>query len=119
MEVWAWILMIGAGVYIGTLVRVVPEYQRLALHIRGAFVAFKGPGLVFAVPGNEVRWTRITAGDYGDLIDETSAMIKGFRIPIELEGAGAIGQRVRVEGFTPMRARVVIDANAHIRSVVP
>ena len=119
MEVWAWILVIGAGVVIGTRVRVISEHQRLARHLRGACVAFKGPGLVLTVPGKGMRWTRVAVGDPGELLDETSAMIQGVRIPIELEGAGTVGQRVRVQGFTPTRARVVVDANAHRRGGSP
>jgi hypothetical protein len=81
------------------VMRIVPERQRYAIFQEGNFVALKGPGLLFKIPGGSQQWIRVGVGDKASIIDVHRASINGANIPIEREEGEASGVGFRVSGF--------------------
>lgn len=92
-------------------IKIASEHERFTVHRLGKFVGFKGPGLLIKWSGTEDKWTRIIAGDRGELTDQAVAKVNGVHIPVELEGTGSTGQFVRIKGFLPGTAKVILDSN--------
>jgi hypothetical protein len=93
-------------------IRVVPERQRYAIFQEGNFVAFKGPGLLFKMPGGPQQWLRVGVGDKADIIGLHLASINGANIPIELEEGEASGVGFRVTGFRGNKVLVGSDTGS-------
>jgi hypothetical protein len=97
-----------------SMIKILPENQRLALFKLGRFVKFTGPGLVIQFEKGVHRWTRVTVGTVGELVDSGSGRFrdhkdKFFDLPVEMSDSTRIGSLIRITGFSTDTALCIMN----------
>ena len=105
-------LLIGSLVLIVILyqsLKIANENERFAVFVLGRFLDFKGPGLIFVVPGTQ-RIVRLKIGDIGSVKGPEFVTFGDVDIPIDGLSSFRVGQSVRIDRFDG--ARPVIAASS-------
>ncbi len=97
-----WVLVLGGVAF---SLRIVKEYERLAVFTLGRFHSLKGPGLVFLSPGVQ-RAHRIALGAKGSPVTASVARFDAIELPVESDHALVSGQQIKVVGFASNALRV-------------
>ena len=102
------LLLVGIAVYVFLSFRIARENERFAVFLLGRFVGFKGPGLVFKLPGSLPKFARVALGDEGEILSKEVASFGSNPIPFKASAVTRVGSRVRVTGFE--KAAVQVEA---------
>ena len=102
------LIIVIAGVYLASSLRIVGENERFAVYALGLFVGLKGPGLVLKFPGSASKFTRVALGAEGEIQSNELALFGGNPMPYKALAALRAGSKIRVTGFE--KAAVLVEA---------
>lgn len=86
-------------------IRIVGQYERLAVFFHGHFQAFKGPGLVMTIPTHQ-KCFRVPIGAQGVLMADDVGRFDGIDLPVRQTEGFALGAKIQVTGFDERAADV-------------
>lgn len=104
-------LMALAVVVIAWGIRIVSENERIAVYALGRFGGFKGPGLLWRLPGQASEWVRLRVGERGEMIGPDTARFGRHDLPVTSESDVRLGSFIRIVGFDEQSVRVEPDTD--------
>ena len=103
-------VVVVVNIFLISSLRVVSEYQRLAIFRLGRYFGLKGPGLLLLVPHVD-RGFKIAVGDQGVLLGDGVGKFKTVELPVQYHEKIAAGSRIKISGFVDEKIQVAFDAN--------
>ncbi|HDQ03275.1 MAG TPA: hypothetical protein ENN23_01680 [Deltaproteobacteria bacterium] len=89
-------------------VKVVSEYQRIAVFRLGRYFGIKGPGLIVIIPIID-KCYKFSIGDYGQLIGDNTGKFKEAEVPVEYNTKIHVGSQIKISGFSNNKIQVTLD----------
>ena len=95
-------------------VRIVGEYERLAVFFHGNFQQFKGPGPVISLPVHQKSY-RVPIGMQGVLMADDVGRFDGVDLPVRQNEGLSLGAKIQITGFDEHAADVQAAASLSMR----
>ncbi len=101
-------LVLIAAVVVYSSIAIAQENERFAVFMMGRFIRFAGPGLVLS--SFMTRLVRLKVGDIGSVSSPEFVKFGDVEVPISGIESFAVGDSVRIDGFTGTGPRLVRSA---------
>ena len=114
---WSFVISVGLILLVVyqlySSMKIVGEYERLAVFMHGRFMKYKGPGLVLIVP-THMKIYRVPLGAQGVLMAENVVRLDGVDFPARVAGDLKLGSNVQITGFDDQH--VVVDVASGVQT---